>query len=884
MRRILVGAALALILAIPGPGQAQSTRGGGQDTARDAARAHLFSGRYDEAEDALRPLARRGDVDARLLLGRTLREVGEYEEALEVLPAGDAALARSRGEVLMELGRWDEARDAFRASLSGGAPDAEVARLRLAELAFHSGDRDEAMVVFDGFIDLYNGGRQLSGEELLAVARAVTYLGRQNPALVQDALRAYDQAAERLPEGDPRPRVAVGDLFLSKYRPSDAYEEYRAVLERNAAQPDALLGRARTQDFDNAPGALATAEEALETNENLIGAHLLIARIRLRAENRDEARASVTRALEVNPRHLEALSLQATIEYLDGDRAAFARTVARLDELNPVDPGLYTTLAEVSADQRQYARAVDFASQAVARDERAWDARGLLATNQLRTGAMAEGRANMEAAFEGDPYNPWFKNTLDLLDTFERFREIRTPHFRIWIRADEADLLEPYVTELAETAYADLVARYGEAPPTPIRLELLPSSADFSVRTLGMPGLGALGVSFGSTLVMDSPSARQAGEFNWASTLWHEMAHAFHLGLSNHEVPRWFSEGLAVREQRVAEPRWGFRADPGFLQAWRSGSMPPLSRMNEGFVRPSFPGQVAYSYLQASLAFDWIEEEYGFPAIRAFLDGYREGRSTEDLAESILGLDSDALDEAFEAYMETRFATELASTAEPGGPGPGLALPGGDGDLAGLRARARTQPGSFAAQLALGQALVAEGRLDEAEAPLRTAHELFPGFGGGLDGPLGQLARIHESRGELEEAATALRELGELDESGYAVYQAEARIRRQIDDPAGERLALSRAVEVYPYEPDAHLRLAELAEAAGDTGTAVRERRAILALDPVDRADAHYRLAVALVADGQREEARSQVLRCLEIAPSYGPALELLLELRAGTS
>jgi tetratricopeptide (TPR) repeat protein len=136
----------------------------------------------------------------------------------------------------------------------------------------------------------------------------------------------------------------------------------------------------------------------------------------------------------------------------------------------------------------------------------------------------------------------------------------------------------------------------------------------------------------------------------------------------------------------------------------------------------------------------------------------------------------------------------------------------------------------------------------------------------------------------LEEAATALRELGELDESGYAVYQAEARIRRQIDDPAGERLALSRAVEVYPYEPDAHLRLAELAEAAGDTGTAVRERRAILALDPVDRADAHYRLAVALVADGQREEARSQVLRCLEIAPSYGPALELLLELRAGTS
>jgi tetratricopeptide (TPR) repeat protein len=441
---------------------------------------------------------------------------------------------------------------------------------------------------------------------------------------------------------------------------------------------------------------------------------------------------------------------------------------------------------------------------------------------------------------------------------------------------------------VAEEAYDGLRRRYAAEPPTPIRLEIYPSHSDFSVRTLGLTGLGALGVSFGSTLVMDSPSARQAGEFNWASTLWHEMAHAYHLGLSDHEVPRWFSEGLAVREQRVADERWGFRADPGFLQAWRSGAMPPLSRMNEGFVRPSFPGQVAYSYLQASLAFDWIEADFGFQAIRSFLDGYREGRTTEELAESILGLDSDGLDEAFEEYMETRFATELSSTAEmngPGGPGGALALPGrGGGDVTSLRNRARSQPGSFGAQLALGQALIAEGQLDEAEEPLRTAQRLFPGYSGGLEGPLANLARIHESRGELDEAADALRRLGELDENAYPVYLEEARIRREIGDLEGERLALSRAVEVYPYDPDAHLRLAELAEAAGDTGIAVRERKAILALDPVDRAEAHYRLAQALLADGQRDEARSQVLRSLEIAPSFGPALELLLELRGGTS
>jgi len=70
--------------------------------------------------------------------------------------------------------------------------------------------------------------------------------------------------------------------------------------------------------------------------------------------------------------------------------------------------------------------------------------------------------------------------------------------------------------------------------------------ADFSVRTVGLAGLGALGVSFGSTLAMDAPSARPPGDFNWGSTAWHELTHAFTLGASGHRVPRWLSEGLSV--------------------------------------------------------------------------------------------------------------------------------------------------------------------------------------------------------------------------------------------------------------------------------------------------------------------------------------------------
>ncbi len=61
----------------------------------------------------------------------------------------------------------------------------------------------------------------------------------------------------------------------------------------------------------------------------------------------------------------------------------------------------------------------------------------------------------------------------------------------------------------------------------------------------------------------------------------------------------------------------------------------------------------------------------------------------------------------------------------------------------------------------------------------------------------------------------------------------------------------------------------------------MRERAAVVALAPVDMAEARYRLALAQARAGEREAARQEVLRSLEIAPTYARALELLLELRA---
>ncbi len=45
--------------------------------------------------------------------------------------------------------------------------------------------------------------------------------------------------------------------------------------------------------------------------------------------------------------------------------------------------------------------------------------------------------------------------------------------------------------------------------------------------------------------------------------MWHELSHVYVLSMTNHRVPRWFTEGLAVYEETaIGHPDWGDRLDP----------------------------------------------------------------------------------------------------------------------------------------------------------------------------------------------------------------------------------------------------------------------------------------------------------------------------------
>jgi hypothetical protein len=112
-------------------------------------------------------------------------------------------------------------------------------------------------------------------------------------------------------------------------------------------------------------------------------------------------------------------------------------------------------------------------------------------------------------------------NTLRLLDSYKNFDVIRSGNVILKLDRKEAALLRPYFEAELKRAMAVYDRKYGFRLERPVQLEVYPNHEDFAVRTLGMPGLGALGVTFGYVVAMDSPSGRKPGSFHWASTLWH---------------------------------------------------------------------------------------------------------------------------------------------------------------------------------------------------------------------------------------------------------------------------------------------------------------------------------------------------------------------------
>lgn len=785
---------------------------------------------------------------------------GQLEGAEAAARAGGDSLATTLGDVLVLRGRLRQADSAYQAAIAGNQPLRRVAEIGRAEVLAWRGSVDQALLAAQQITDAYERtGRDWAPEEHVAAGRAYVLLGRRDARSARQALAAFDAALA----ADPTlldARVRAGELLLDKYNAPDAKSSFGDVLAIDEKHARALLGMARVQEFEGAPEAMSSVRQSLASNPALTPALLMLARLHLDAEAYDSAGFEADRALAVDSSSIEAWALRAAVGFFTGDQAVFDASQRAAEAINPRPAVFFAALAEMAVRHRRYADGVRWAGEAVSMDESSVRSLGVLGTNQLRTGDMEGGRATLERAFAIDPFNLWHKNTLDLLDAMNEFTTIERGHFRLVVSPEDAELMELYLLPMLEEAYDSLTARYKWSPDRTVRLEIFRRHADFSVRSVGLTGLGALGVSFGDVLAMDAPSAREPGTFNWGSTAWHELAHTFTLGSSRHHVPRWLSEGLSVLEERHARPSWGAQATVQFLGAYKAGQLRKVSELNDGFVRPRYPAEVQFSYYLASLVSEMIEQQFGAATFPALMNAYADGLETPAVFERVLKLPSDSVDARFAAFMQDRFGADLENVEAGSGP--------------------MDVQGPFVTAMREGLGHIEAGRTAQAKRALETAQALLPNESG-PNGPAWYLARLALDQADTTTALAQLGRITRTQETALAANELEALLHEAQGNDSALVRALDRMIWMAPYDASVHIRLADAATRLGDHRLAVRERRATLAIGAPDPLEARYQLAESLFKAGDVAAARREVIGMLENAPGFEKAQTLLLQLRS---
>jgi hypothetical protein len=350
---------------------------------------------------------------------------------------------------------------------------------------------------------------------------------------------------------------------------------------------------------------------------------------------------------------------------------------------------------------------------------------------------------------------------------------------------------------------------------------------------------------------MDSPSGRKPGDFNWGATLWHEMSHVYILSMTKFRVPRWFTEGLAVHEEGQADPRWANRLTPEVVVAIRDKKLLPVAEMDQGFIFPKYPEQVIVSYWQGGTTCDYIAERWGNDALLGMAHSYGALKTTPQVFEENLKITPEQFDKDYAAWLDKK----VGATAR-----------------------------SFDAWREQLKALVKSAEAKDDDAVIAAAPKviaLYPDYVGDANA-YGLLANAQLVKGNKQAATDVLKQYEQRGGEDPKTLEKLATLEEDLGQTKEAAATLEQLNFIYPEDEWLHRELGKLLLAQKDNTGAVQEYQAVLAMNPLDKAQANYDVAKAYLAAGNKAKAEESVLSSLEAAPEFKDAQKLLLELEAG--
>jgi len=654
----------------------------------------------------------------------------------------------------------------------------------------------------------------------------------------QDANAVFRDLMARDPR-NPLIRVRWGRMFLEHWQADEADRLFDEALELKPDDAGALLGKALVAAEVYAGSAAEFAQRALRSDPKLVEAQELLARLALEDDDRAKAEAAAKQALELDANSVQAKAILATLDWLADKKDS---------SWDPHAAKGYETAGHFFMLNRRYEDSVAFYRKAIGLDPRLDSARSQLGVNLMRLGRDEEAYQQLKTAWDDGFQDSATTNSLRLMDSEKNFVTFRTDRTILKLNRKEADLLRPYFEDEMRRAIAVYEKKYRWTLSQPVQVEVYPDHEDFAVRTLGMPGLGALGVTFGNVIAMDSPSGRAPGTFHWASVMRHEISHVFTLAMTNSHVPRWFTEGIAVQEETAASPEWGDRLGLDEIAAIKDHRLLPVTELDRGFVHPLTPQQVVVSYFEAGKICDYITEKWGWDTILAMLRDFGANDDTATVIRKELKMEPADFDRQFIAALDA----ETKRTVE-------------NFDL-------------WKEAIKRIDAASASRDYDDVIRLANDVRDLYPGYVE-HHSLYEALAKAYLAKGDRAAAIDMLEQYvhaGGRDPDSIMLLAKELTAAGNRKEAAA---VLERLNYIYPMLSEQHRLLGELWLEQDNAGGAIREFQALLAAKPIDLAGAHYDLARAFNLNHQPDAARNELIDAMEIAPGFRPAQKLLLQL-----
>lgn len=841
------------------------------------------------------------------LTSRVHERTGAYEEALATATAGAAKFPEHRGiqavrfKVLDATGQYETLMTAARASLETQA-DNLVARTWLARGLETTGRRKEALAEYDKVVAHYNANdvRGIEHPFVAFAAVRVTWLSpNQADDLIPNALKLLDRHL-RKNEDDLDAKLQLARVYQADRgarSQSLANKFFQQILKANTEVAEARVGRARSSLlFYRQSAALRDLSRALETNPNLVSALELKAAIHVGNGDYDNADKTLARALKINPRAKQARAVKAALHWIRGETDAYEALRAALLKDDPQFGDLYLTVAELVGErQRRYDITIEFAQKAIEIEPSNRYAYVTLGEGLMNRGRTDEALQQFEIGVEkAKRYSDTRRdNWIEVLSKWmPKFKVIETDHFRIRMPLAEWHVMQHYLPDLLEESYEVLTKKYGIEVELPTYADSFNRSDDFSVRSVGSPGLPALGVCFGNTITLLGPTAKPVGQFSWSRTAWHEFAHVVTLQQSKGQVPRWLTEGLSVFEEKQRRDRWGRDMERQLYDRWRNGRLLKMAQINSAFRGPD----ILFAYFQGGLISEHLMQDRGFDVIPKMLKAFAKDRSTAEVFREVLEIDLATYDAQFEAFVEgivgeykmtptwdeksmEAFRERVAKNPDDaeawvrmawGHLQRGRQIDAGEalnkaikldddhpevlllqGRMAEVNRRADLATKAYETFLAAGhddqhvRLFMAERALrdgtDSAEAieHLEAAKRCFP-RNIGRDSPYLQLARLYRGEGNVEKAMGELEAYAAIAAEQYAVRKELKTWYRSKKDHAKVATICEEMVDISPYganvarrEPpdlDLHRHYAEALTELGRMDEALRELRVQVAI------------------------------------------------------